>query len=281
MSYNELKMHGTADFPIELYHIDKFHPNYEMPSHWHSETEIIRISEGILNVKINNRFHKAEKGDIIFVNPESIHGAVPEECVYECIDFHTDFLSVQNNGCQYFFEGMLSGEISVFEIFDRQNQELYSAVNAVFSEMSEKTSGYKFKVIGALYGLFGVIIDSHLYSNRGSASLTPENKSVIKLKNVLSFIRSNFDSQLSLAEMSDAAGMSPKYFCSYFKNMTGLTPVKYLNTYRIEKASRMLIATDYSITDIAYSCGFNDLSYFIKTFKALKGFTPADFRNSV
>ena len=60
--------------------------------------------------------------------------------------------------------------------------------------------------------------------------------------------------------------------------MTGTTPVKYLLTYRIERAARKLLSTDESITQIAYDCGFNDLSYFIKTFKDIKKITPKNYR---
>ena len=81
--------------------------------------------------------------------------------------------------------------------------------------------------------------------------------------------------------MAEAAEMSPKYFCYFFKEMTAKTPVEYLNGYRIEKATKMLLNTNDSVTDVAYSCGFNDLSYFIKTFKQIKGITPAKFRKSI
>ena len=54
MSYNELKQHGTLDFPIELYCLDKNHHRYEMTSHWHTEIEIIRILKGKLDVRLDN-----------------------------------------------------------------------------------------------------------------------------------------------------------------------------------------------------------------------------------
>ena len=63
--------------------------------------------------------------------------------------------------------------------------------------------------------------------------------------------------------------------------MTKSTPIEYLNTYRVERAARKLLNSDTSVTDISYMCGFNDLSYFIKTFKAIKGVTPAKFRKTV
>ena len=84
-----------------------------------------------------------------------------------------------------------------------------------------------------------------------------------------------------LNEMAEAAQMSPKYFCYFFKEMTSKTPVEYLNGYRIEKAAKKLLNTNDSVTDIAYSCGFNDLSYFIKTFKIQKGMSPAKLRKNI
>ena len=78
--------------------------------------------------------------------------------------------------------------------------------------------------------------------------------------------------------MAQVAGVSPKYFCSFFKTMTAKTPVEYLNNYRVEKAAAMLLSSDSSVTDIAFSCGFNDLSYFIKVFRDLKGISPKKFR---
>lgn len=78
--------------------------------------------------------------------------------------------------------------------------------------------------------------------------------------------------------MAKQANMSQKYFCVYFKEMTRKTPIEYLILHRVECAAKKLRATDESIFDIALSCGFNDLSYFIKTFKKVKGITPAKFR---
>lgn len=280
MSYNELKQHGTADFPIELYHIDKAHTRYEMSAHWHNEIELIRVLEGQLNVRLNNNSYTAKKGDIIFVNSQTVHSALPVECVYECVDFHLDFLPVADNSSKYFIESLINHDylIKEFSVFD--NSLFITAVNNVFEAMSHKSSGYKLRVIGALYTLFSVIIDEHLYASTGGVSIAAD-KNVPKLKNVLSFIRSNYDFPITLNDMAKAAGMSPKYFCYFFKEMTRKTPIEYLNSYRVEKASRKLINTDTSVTDIAFSCGFNDLSYFIKTFKAQKGVTPAQFRKGL
>jgi len=277
-SYNEIQQRGTLEFPIELYHIEKSHPKYEMASHWHSEIELIRVLEGKLNVKLYNREYVASKGDIVIVNSETVHGAYAiAECIYECIVLHMELLAVQDSGCRYFTESILNQENYLTEYIKYENTPFTSAVNKLFDTMKNPSSGYKFKVIGALYELFGIIVDNHMYKKVTSTDI-PSNKNIPKIKNVLSFIRGNYDKQITLDDMSKCAGMSSKYFCSFFKNMTRKSPVEYLNSYRIERASRKLLNTDMSITDIAFGCGFNDLSYFIKMFKSIKGVTPSEFR---
>ncbi len=278
MIYNELKQRGTADFPIEYHFVDKNHTRYEMSAHWHSELEIIRILQGELKVRLNNQNYTAKEGDVIFVNPETVHAASPDACVYECLIFHIDFLDTDINSCRFFVESILNREFAINEYTPAELSVFHTSVDNAFEAIKNKSSGYKFKVIGALYAMLGVIVDEHLYSSVNSDTSIANNKNIPKLKRVLIFLRENYNIQLTLTDMAKAVGMSPKYFCYFFKEMTGKTPVEYLNAYRIEKASQILLNSDQSVTEIAFSCGFNDLSYFIKTFKAHKNISPAKFR---
>ena len=279
MIYNELKQRGTVDFPIELYHLEKNQPRFEMDYHWHSELEIIRILSGTLNLRLSNNKYSGKKGDIFFVNPETVHGATPvEDCIYECIVLHLDMLSIKEMGCHFFIDSLLNHEYIINEYNPASSKDIHNATNKLFDAMSNKSSGYKFSVIGAIYQLFGVIIDNKLFFSSSGERTLSNNKNISKLKNVLTFIRENFHTQMTLEDMARHAGMSTKYFCYQFKEMTTKTPVEYLNIYRIERAAIKLLNTGESVTEIAFSCGFNDLSYFIKTFKAIKGIPPAKFR---
>ena len=278
MAYNELEKRGTADFPLDFFHIDKNHPRYHMSAHWHSEIELIRILEGSLDIKLNNNEYHAKKDDVIFINSETVHQAVPHECEYECIVFHINFLYNETYSCRYFIENILNREYTVTEFIPCSDDEFHRAVKGVFEALSKKSSGYKFRTIAAFYLMLGIIVDEHMYfSASGNKSITAD-KNLVKLKKVLLFIRSNYNRTLTLEEMAKTAKMSPKYFGTFFKNMTGKTPFEYLNEYRIEKASRKLLNSDDNITDIAFSCGFNDLSYFIKTFKRINKNSPGRYR---
>ena len=72
--------------------------------------------------------------------------------------------------------------------------------------------------------------------------------------------------------------MSPNYFCHYFKQEIGKTPIAFINEYRIEKACEMLSESDLPISDVALSVGFDNFSYFIRKFREYKGVTPKKYR---
>ncbi|MBQ7299034.1 MAG: AraC family transcriptional regulator [Clostridia bacterium] len=280
MSYNELKQHGTASFPFGLYRIDHTHPKYEMQHHWHAEHELIRVLSGVLHITLNNRPITAQAGDLLYINSEVVHGAVPENCVYECIVYTPQFLSMPQSD---FFDGLIGHTLYINDYFphtDRTADGLRDITDSVFLALREDGEGARYNVVGGFYRMLGWICGHHAYT--GSLSMqnggSRDEKNVQKLKHVLSFIRGAYDRPITLDDMAAAAGMSPQYFCTFFKQMTDKTPLAYVNAYRIERASRKLLGTDLSVTDIAYSCGFNDLSYFIKTFKAEKGMTPRAFR---
>ena len=279
MIYNELKQRGTLDFPIEYHYIDKNHNRYYMSAHWHNEVEIIRVLEGELKVKLNNRNYLAKAGDIIFVNPETVHSAMPSDSIYECIVFNMEILYTNTYSCRFFAESLINREYTVRESDYGEGKALFDAANDIFEQMKHKSSGYKFLVIAALFKFFGLIVDRHFYSTTNSNQDFSDEKDLPRLKKILSFMRDNYDKQIDLTDIANAAGMSSKYLCSFFKKMTGRTPIAYLKDFRIEKASQMLANSDLKVTDIAFSCGFNDLSYFIKTFKNIKGVSPAKFRN--
>ena len=99
-----------------------------------------------------------------------------------------------------------------------------------------------------------------------------------KIKKVYEYIQENFERKLSLAEISDIVNMSPVSFNRFIKKRTGKTFVEYTNDTRISYATRWLIETDLSISEIGYKCGFNNIANFNRVFKKVKNTTPSDFR---
>jgi AraC-like DNA-binding protein len=99
-----------------------------------------------------------------------------------------------------------------------------------------------------------------------------------KMDKILKYIFDNFNKEILLSEAADMSFMNKQAFCRYFKNRTQKTFVTFVNEVRIGHACKLLAETDQQISDLAYCCGFNNLSNFNKFFKMAKGITPRAYK---
>ena len=93
------------------------------------------------------------------------------------------------------------------------------------------------------------------------------------------FIKENFTRKISLHEVAKIAGLSAPYFSTIFKEEMGENLSKYINRQRVQKAGRMLLETDLSLSDISNACCFDDQSWFSKIFKSFTGISPSKYRS--
>lgn len=100
-----------------------------------------------------------------------------------------------------------------------------------------------------------------------------------RLRRSIEFMHDNFDRELALGEIAEAAYLSEFHFARLFKRITGVTPHAYLAGLRIEHARRLLATTDRSIADIGSSVGYQSASHFGKVFRQATGFTPTEYRD--
>jgi transcriptional regulator GlxA family with amidase domain len=101
-----------------------------------------------------------------------------------------------------------------------------------------------------------------------------------RIEKTLEYMNHNFDKPITLNEVARLANMSDAAFSRFFKQRTGNTFIDSLTEIRLGHASRMLIDTTQSIAEVAYHCGFNNISNFNRIFKKKKSCTPKDFRES-
>lgn len=277
LDQNEDRPRGTYDFPFEFHHIESNHPRYVMSYHWHVEYEIIRILSGSLTVTLDEKSFTATPGDVIFVHSGILHSGIPSDCVYQCIVFDINAFLKHNSLCAGYMQKIIHQEVMVYHHFTARYSEICNTINSIFDALWQKKEGYELNVIGQFYHFFGIVFGNHYYLD-SSRQARRDYKRILQLKQVLEFIEHNYASPLTLGQLSASVSMSPKYFCRFFSEMTHQTPMDYLNRQRIEQACYDLTATDDSITEIAYRSGFNDLSYFIRTFKKYKGVTPGKYK---
>ncbi|TCC92352.1 AraC family transcriptional regulator [Pedobacter frigiditerrae] len=95
---------------------------------------------------------------------------------------------------------------------------------------------------------------------------------------VLKYIFDNFNKEILLDEAAEMSHMNKYAFCRYFKSLTQKTFITFVNEVRIGYACKLLAETDQQISDLAYCCGFNNLSNFNKFFRILKVLHPGHIK---
>jgi AraC-like DNA-binding protein len=99
-----------------------------------------------------------------------------------------------------------------------------------------------------------------------------------RIEKVFEHLRNNYQKEISLEDVSKIAGMTEVSFSRFIKKRTGRTFIDSLNDIRLGYASRLLIDSSQTVAEIAYKCGFNNISYFNRLFKKTKNITPKEFR---
>jgi len=273
--YIEKRTQGTFNFPIAHYREHPLSPRYYMPYHWHPHYEIIRITQGSFHLTLDDVTKTYHAGDIIFVTGGVLHGGEPEDCIYECIVFDLDMLMKNNHACAGTIQQIINGKIRIHTLLSAKSTNIPTIVEMLCQVLSEKKTGYEFMTQGYLYLLIGTIVEEKLYEESIYSPMTIERLNSMKI--VMDYISDHYAESITLEKLAHLAGMSPKYFCRYFRSMTGRTPIDYLNYYRIECACEMLSTRDISIKETAISCGFSDGSYFVRSFKKYKNTTPKQY----
>ena len=107
---------------------------------------------------------------------------------------------------------------------------------------------------------------------------TQDTKKISQITPAINYIDANYDKPISLADIAKASHLSVSRLAHIFKEQMGITIVDYLTSVRIERAKYLLLATNQSCTEICFEVGYNNQSYFTRTFKELVGMPPRKFR---
>ena len=276
LACHEKAVRGTFDFPIELYYVDAAHPRYTMPFHWHMECELILVLQGSLSLTLDGEALELCAGESAFLPGGIIHSGMPHDCIYECIVFDMERFLQDSTICRERYTAAFGLGTHIQTHF-APGTAVGHIVDRLFEAMEKEQTGYEFITTGLLWQFIGTVLQQRLYTKPADGDRRLSSRAA-RIKNVLLRIRRDYAAPLTLEQLAAEAGLSPQYFCRVFRQVTGRTPIDYLNYYRIECAAELLCATGDSVTEIALSCGFNDLSYFIRLFRQYKGVSAGQFR---
>jgi AraC-like DNA-binding protein len=257
---------------------------FDFPLHYHEEFELnfIQNAKGAKRV-IGDHIEEIDDLELVLIGPNLQHGWFTHRCRSEeiheiTIQFHRDLFDekfLQRNQMSFIramFERSLRGIL-----FSR---DTVAGISQRIMELPQK-SGFD-----SVLELLSILHD--LSTSRGMRALSDSsftNADTLtynsrRVENIMAYLNKNFDKNITLSEAAKIATMSEVAFSRFFKLRTGKTFVDTLNEIRLGHASRMLIDTTHSITEVAYKCGFNNMSNFNRIFKKKKDCTPKEFRQA-
>ena len=278
-SLQENKRHGEKWFPFDIYPctIPKDFPQVAL--HWQNSVELVFVKKGMGTVQVGLESMTAMAGDIFVFAPGVLHGLgqIPGETMeYENIIYEVDLLGGSGDLCyRRYLLPLQSGRLSLPHRLT-QGHPCYCAVLECLHRLEtvnrDRVLGYELQIKGLLLCLLSALVAQ-------SDGLPPrENGDTRRLKAVLQYVTAHFADNLPVAEAAAVCQCSPSHFMRWFKQMTGQRFTEYLNIYRLNAAAEALRTTDDTVLTVAERCGFKNLSYFNRAFKASFGLTPREYR---
>lgn len=280
LRYHESIRRGSPEFPLDYHYIDEHHSRYQMPYHWHDEVEILHVISGALHLSIGEDDYLLGANDVAFVASGRLHGGQPDHCVYECVVFDMRLLLKSDDTCRQAVSRILDGRITLSACLPGGSPATLHSILPMFAALRGHYPGENLITLGCLYQFLGQALASGAYTEH-PAPAAAENRRQRKLKKVFELIESEYAEPLTLTRLAEPIGMTPRYFCRFFREATHFTPLEYLGYYRVEMACYSFAATERSVTDVALDVGYEDVNYFIRCFKKYKGVTPGAYRRAL
>ncbi len=263
------------DLPVKVYIRDV----ENWPYHWHNAVEIIMVLEGQATIGLGGETHLLKQDDIAVVNVNEIHRI--EKCGGNnkllIIQMDADFCASAIPDFQFTFFQCCS------TYHEDQAQEKYIALKAGVLQLVSWLIEYpgeckKLNILDSLDELLGEMADSFDYLRYGTGIKAFDKKQVQRYKHIYQYAVNASKKNRSLTELAKELGISMRHLSMDIKVKFGLSYQELLFCGKCMGAARLLLGTDKWVRDIANECGFSDVKYLVKHFKANYHCTPSDFR---
>lgn len=257
--------------------------------HIHSALEFIYVLEGEYKIYANDTEFFMSKGDLCLFRSGTIHrtyGLNQSGGSYFVMKIEPSIiLNLTNSeyGISYVMQFMLYNESSkvLWTADELSESEIKRAVEGILKEHNSSDFGNELAM--KIYAS-RLLLEILRYENSKGHAFDIYSSDISLTKQIykaIVFINNNYSKEITASDCADYINMSYSYFSRSFKRITGKSFKEYLNHIRINQAEKLLLSTDKSVTDICFSCGYNNVSYFISQYKLLRGKTPHSFRNGI
>ena len=285
----ESVQHGDPRFPCAGY-LDRYqNAEDSWPWHWHEKLETAWVTEGTVSVFIHAQPARPlflHPGEGIFINrrvPHAYRGTDGEPSLMPNILVRPSLIYGSRDSVYWesylkplllapaFSHVLLTPAVPWQETF-------LTLFQKAFTLLSERPFGYEFHVRSALSEALLLLCQNMPEATDFSEENVLHQADADRIRQMLSFVQEHFSEPLSLQQLADSAFLSRRECLRCFQRTIGISPVQYIIDLRVRKARQLLLETSMPLLDICTECGFQDQSYFIKTFRERTGLSPAKYR---
>ncbi len=282
---HEATKHGTFMLPYSIYKtlIPQFYTDF--PMHWHEEIEIIYAVSGTASYNVDFEEYLLQEGDILIIPPTALHSFKQhEDCSFFAYSILFDQKMIDGNAIdtcsKKFITPIFKNDIYLPIRIDRHNehnQAIQKILNKAITANTDRALGYELEIKVSFLELISYFFkNNYYYSTKKNNDVNIRTATLIK--SITTYIEEHYKEKITLEMLANHANISVFHLSHLFKQYTGQTPIEYLNQYRLIMSADMLKSSDYSIMDIAFECGYNNVSYFNRAFKSKYGMTPKEYR---
>lgn len=256
---------------------------FDFPLHYHDEYELNLIlgAKGAKRI-VGDHVSQIEDVELVLVGPNLYHGWFDDACESQeitevTIQFHRDL----------FHDGFLNKNQLSFirHMFEKSQQGVLFSRESVLA-LKDRLIGLKglagFDSVLELMAILHQLSQSKNMQVLSSVGFDdhPERSNSRRIVKVFEYMNEQYSNPITLAAMAARVNMHEASFSRFIKKSTGKTFIDSLNEIRLGHATRLLIDTNQTVAEIAYGCGFNNISNFNRIFKRKKNCTPKEFREN-
>lgn len=263
---------------------ERYKPTFNYPLHKHDAYELnfVEHCKGARRI-VGDNIELLGDYDLAFIGCNLEHVWEQHECASENI--HEITIQIPKN---LFSEQWLDRRIMqpVKEMFESAKVGIAFGMKAIMISYerltilakTEPSFNTAMTMVTLLYDL-AVSGDYHRLSSShySHAEVPVTSRRIQKLKD---YIDTHYQDEIRMETLSDMVNMTPNALSRFFKQKTNRSISNYINDVRIGQATLLLADSTQTVVEISYKCGFNTITNFNRTFKAIKGMTPTEFRES-
>lgn len=254
--------------------------------HWHEFMEVTCVEDGSGCYYVNGQEYQVGAGDLIIFNNVDVHSwKAAKNMQLLVMTFSTDFISDGTHVFDYDYLVPFVERGSNFknriEKDEPYTDEIAYTMRQILLEYRERKLGYQLMIKADVLRILTILVRHFQKEEPADELLSVKKTQMKRLDKAFSYIKEHYMEKITLEEVAQVAYMSPNYFSTYFKKVTGKNLRDYLIELRVQKAEELLKNSDKSVLEIAGACGFTNTSNFYRLYKKETGRSPGETRSKM